>query len=630
MRSRSYSFRMDASETEIIAQAKRLCKKRSKPFRTDIEVLEAATILFKLKEVLRCIDDVDRPGVIALERRVTRSLHERLSLSSQNVPVVSTIRENRLSRIDVEILLLLALSALGMVEQTNDVFEVQRAMRKSGKESLKVARALSQESRLVSSELVLLDYDEIMARSSVEIAGDFIAPFLSRRGSRNGHWSVRTYQELLDRLYNLVKLAGDRADLIYEKRSSRRSRQGMSGISSRINHLTRTLWHKVGQHPRWPLNKLRNAQLSREEKFIVLVLVGKELGFCSLHDQLFTGDGLSCCSSRDIPEIRSALEMLRSDRPLCKEGYIRVSGGADDHAATQDDETLRQCEFELTPEFAERLKIKRRRKSAQSARKPLVRPDQLVLSGKVNQALDMIAVQARHSKILLEDWGLAETIPYGNSLTVLFSGPPGVGKTACAEALAWRLKKPIIVANYAELENCWVGGTEKNIVRIFKDAADAQAVLFWDEADAMFYDRESAIRTWETRHVNVLLQELEKFKGLCILSTNRKITLDKALERRIALKVEFERPDKEMRRGIWRKLIPEKLPLARDVSVDKLSEEELTGGEIKNVVLNAARLALKRRRNASVRMQDFRRAMEIEKEGGWNETSRGTMGFRRN
>ena len=217
------------------------------------------------------------------------------------------------------------------------------------------------------------------------------------------------------------------------------------------------------------------------------------------------------------------------------------------------------------------------------------------------------------------------SVPYGRGVTLLFSGPPGVGKTACAEATASRLRRDIIVADYAELQSCWVGQTEKNIVRIFRQAADDDAVLFWDEADGMFFDRDGASRSFEVRDVNVLLQELERFNGLCILSTNRKPTLDKALERRIAIKIEFEPPDRARRLEIWTVLIPAKLPLATDVSTANLAEHELTGGEIKNVVLNAARIALVRGPRSRVTAFDFDRAIAMETGARWS--CKGKMGF---
>jgi len=145
------------------------------------------------------------------------------------------------------------------------------------------------------------------------------------------------------------------------------------------------------------------------------------------------------------------------------------------------------------------------------------------------------------------------------------------------------------VANYAQIQGCFVGQTEKNIVATFREAKAKDAVLFWDEADAMFFDRDLASHTWEVRDVNVLLQEIERFDGVCILATNRKITLDKALERRITLKVEFDPPNRESREAIFKKLIPAKMPLARDVSFAKLADLELSGGEIKNCLLYTSR-----------------------------------------
>jgi SpoVK/Ycf46/Vps4 family AAA+-type ATPase len=261
-----------------------------------------------------------------------------------------------------------------------------------------------------------------------------------------------------------------------------------------------------------------------------------------------------------------------------------------------------------------------------TAREPLMKMEQLVLHDEVIEALSLAEVQFRHAEVLLKDWGLAGTITYGRGVTLLFWGPPGVGKTAAAEALAHKLSKRIIAANYAEIQSCWVGQTEKNIVKAFREAREADAVLFWDEADGMFYDRDSAVRNWEVRDVNVLLQEIEKFSGLCILSTNRQVTLDKALERRIAIKVQFRKPDREMALQIWKKMTPKKLPLARDVDFGELADADLTGGEIKNVLLNAARFALCRSPKAKVMMSDLRKAVSMERSGKWSGRT-GPIGF---
>jgi len=223
---------------------------------------------------------------------------------------------------------------------------------------------------------------------------------------------------------------------------------------------------------------------------------------------------------------------------------------------------------------------------------------------------------------------LRKAIPYGHGVTLLFTGPPGVGKTASAEALAHELRRPILIADYSRIQNCLVGMTEKNITRIFREARARNAVLFWDEADAMFYDRDMGYRTWEVRDVNVLLQEIERFEGVCVLATNRRVALDKALERRISLRVEFTPPDDVMRRQIWRLLLPSSVPLSEDVDLGELAKVELTGGEIKNVILNAARMALIRGARTTVTDSDFRRAVSMETETRWVRGNRQDIGFR--
>lgn len=210
----------------------------------------------------------------------------------------------------------------------------------------------------------------------------------------------------------------------------------------------------------------------------------------------------------------------------------------------------------------------------------------------------------------------------------MFYGPPGTGKTAGAQALAHTLEKPILIADYSRIQNCFVGQTEKNIVRIFREAAERDAVLFWDEADAMFFDRDTASRAWEVRDINVLLQELERFTGTCILATNRLTVLDKALERRISLKVKFDRPDRASRREIFIRILPKKLPLADDVDVDALATHDLSGGEIKNVILNATRNALVRNGSeARVCMDDFMDAIHTLKTGSWTQNTGRIIGF---
>ena len=144
----------------------------------------------------------------------------------------------------------------------------------------------------------------------------------------------------------------------------------------------------------------------------------------------------------------------------------------------------------------------------------------------------------------------------------------------------------------------------------------------------MVYSRDAGNRSWENRQVNMLLQELERFEGLCIMATNRKLALDEALERRMAVKIDFERPGADLRRQIWRKLVPPSMPIGPDVNFDRLAEADLSGGEIRNVVVNAARIALTRDRRGPLTMADFERAVVKELNGRFNRERLRPIGFR--
>lgn len=361
---------------------------------------------------------------------------------------------------------------------------------------------------------------------------------------------------------------------------------------------------------------LAKHKLNRMEKELLLILTAGRTGVYP--KPLATAEILKALSKTGMATLPLLMNMSQSSR-LSRLGLVDVEPGS----------TRCQISYDFAAEIIGKEASKSCEELGQTsvlARKPTMRPEQLVVTDAVRDTLKMCVAQAKHAKILFDTWGLSKTFSYGTGMTILFSGPPGTGKTACAEALAYELDKPIIVVNHAEVRSRWVGSTEKNIVRIFEEAAKSGTVLFWDEADSMFYNRDLAERDWEIKSINVLLMELEKFKGVCILSTNRLGAMDKALERRIAVKVRFERPEQEQRRLIWEKLLPEDMPITDDVQIEHLSSEDLSGGEIKNVILNAARIGLCRNPEGPVTMDDFVTAIRMEKEGSWNNSNR-SFGF---
>ncbi len=244
---------------------------------------------------------------------------------------------------------------------------------------------------------------------------------------------------------------------------------------------------------------------------------------------------------------------------------------------------------------------------------PKVALDEVILSTATRRAIDDALLEVRHKNLLFRRWGLEKIVRKKKGLALLFAGPPGTGKTMTAEAMAKEVGKPLLVVNYAQLENMWVGETEKNIEAVFKAAEAKDAVLFFDEADAVFHRRGMTSAPWTNRDVNVLLHHLENAGGIVILATNMGKVLDRALDRRIDIAVEFGMPDADMRRRIFERLLPPKAPVAKDIDFAALAKKyALSGGSLLNVVRQAMRNSLRRGRRHRITMEDFVKAAEAE------------------
>ncbi len=239
--------------------------------------------------------------------------------------------------------------------------------------------------------------------------------------------------------------------------------------------------------------------------------------------------------------------------------------------------------------------------------------EDVVLAHTTREAIEDALTELRHKTLMYRGWGLRKVVKKTKGLSLLFAGPPGTGKTMAAEAIAHELGRPLHLVNYAQLENLWVGETEKNIERVFSHAVAEGAVLFFDEADAVFFRRGYTTTPWMNRDVNVLLSHIENFPGVVILATNLARTLDKALDRRVDLAIEFPMPDEAMRQEIYRRTVPSRAPVAKDVNFASLARKyPLSGGSILNVVRQAMRNALRRGRRHRITMDDFVRAAERE------------------
>ncbi len=219
--------------------------------------------------------------------------------------------------------------------------------------------------------------------------------------------------------------------------------------------------------------------------------------------------------------------------------------------------------------------------------------DDLVLSPDADAKLRELVAHVELQHVVLDAWGFRRRLPRGQGVAALFAGPPGTGKTMAAEALAHALGQDLYRIDLSAVVSKYVGETEKNLATAFDEAERASAVLFFDEADALF-GRRTEVRDAHDRYanleVNYLLQRVETFTGLVVLASNRQSSLDEAFLRRLRFVIRFTPPDQEARRELWRRSFPEAAAVG-DIDWDALAAAELTGGNIQSAALAAAYLA---------------------------------------
>ena len=255
---------------------------------------------------------------------------------------------------------------------------------------------------------------------------------------------------------------------------------------------------------------------------------------------------------------------------------------------TLDDDELERSVWRVCREHA-------RRSMDQSAVRIEPKSDwgSLVLPQPQLRILQQIALQLRHRSTVLETWGFADKYSRGLGLTALFAGASGTGKTLAAEVLAHTLDLDLYQIDLAGLVSKYIGETEKNLKRVFDAAEDSGAVLLFDEADALFGKR-TEVKDSHDRYANIevsyLLQRMEAYRGLAILTTNMRHAIDAAFLRRIRFVVEFPFPDVLHRAQIWRDIFPPGTP-TQGLDPERLARLNVAGGTIRNIAMHAAFLA---------------------------------------
>jgi predicted kinase len=221
--------------------------------------------------------------------------------------------------------------------------------------------------------------------------------------------------------------------------------------------------------------------------------------------------------------------------------------------------------------------------------------DDLVLAPDQLDAIVELCARIRRRRTVYEQWGFAAKVGKGLGVAALLSGPPGTGKTMVAGLIARELGLELVQADPARITSKYLGETEKHLGALFDAAEASGAILLFDEAEAMFGKR-TDVNSSHDRYANLetgyLLQRLERFTGICLLTSNHDAQLDPAFQRRLAVHVRFELPDERERAALWRAILPADAPLAGEVDFAALAGRfGLAGGHIRNAALRAAFLA---------------------------------------
>jgi hypothetical protein len=238
----------------------------------------------------------------------------------------------------------------------------------------------------------------------------------------------------------------------------------------------------------------------------------------------------------------------------------------------------------------------------------------IVLPPDILDSLRELIGRVHHSRTVFDVWGMSRTMATSRGLTALFQGPPGTGKTLVAGVIARELGLDLYQVDVSKVMSKWIGETERNLSAIFDAAEDGQVILLFDEADSLFAKR-TEVRSSNDRYanleVNYLLQRLDAFEGIAILTTNSGTSIDHAFKRRMSFRLSFPFPDEETREELWRVHLPPELPIGGALTLDVLARKyQLSGGYIRNACLRAAFLAAQE--ETSLHQRHLERAVTLE------------------
>jgi hypothetical protein len=309
--------------------------------------------------------------------------------------------------------------------------------------------------------------------------------------------------------------------------------------------------------------------------------------------------GASCARLNGVVDGVAAQFRLSAQRIHATGNALRAALAASDRAGDLLWRACREASRSRLEDLAQRIE-------------PLAGWNDLILPEAQKATLRQIAAHARYRLTVYQHWGFAAKSARGLGISALFAGESGTGKTMAAEVLAHELHLDLYRIDLASVVSKYIGDTEKNLRRVFDAAEDSGAILLFDEADALFGKR-SEVRDSHDRYANIevsyLLQRMEAYRGLAILTTNMKAALDVAFQRRLTFIVQFPFPDQQHRESIWRGVFPQAVPMEQ-LNYPRLAKLSMSGGNIRNIALNAAFLAAEE--GTAVRMKHLLQAAHSE------------------
>lgn len=242
--------------------------------------------------------------------------------------------------------------------------------------------------------------------------------------------------------------------------------------------------------------------------------------------------------------------------------------------------------------------------------------DSIVLPEETLVRVNEIITFYRYKNTVMEDWGFGKKLPYGKAISAMFYGPPGTGKSMMAQVIAKDLNMDLFKVDLSSVLSKYIGETEKGLRRVFEAAQDSPTILMFDEADSLFTKR-TEVNTSTDRYANVevnyLLQKMEEFQGITILTTNNYGNIDEAFKRRIRFKIKFPVPDVETRVRLWQVMLPSQARVDHGINFDKLGKVyDFSPAHIKNAVLRAAFMAAEKGEPISIKDLEQSAMMEAK------------------